>query len=1162
MKINNTFILPSNNNTREMSSRKADRSSKKGKKSQTRKSKRSEPAPKVSEISYRRWPGGKKTAREKQSDVTALSQIMDDDLWKEFDQAMTLDDHLLSDVQGQIAKSKPAVRQAVPKDNSPALVDRDSVEKLLRAKRSDEVELVLGAFIDDNFESGITVSQYTLLVETLDFYREHGMLSGQSTEYIVESGSVAFPNVRRITGGGRHTFQRKEVQRSSILSNRDWGYRIRIASETDIDFSSHDERRFNPTLVREITRTSYHSANSMHSIYGFRIDLSVVRQTSDDDRFTRYELEIERFDDAVAKMGRGKEAQLAINLEYALKLVLLISQGFVPVMEEYLNDRSYANTFPLSLLLDAERYSAVVSYINQHVTSRVMPRIDGAFVNKPSNLKITDLLSGTEYAITSKLDGTRRFAIFIEGAAYLFNPPLDVEFVGAAPDVPTGTIIDGEFMDRVESDDPLDDATGGIDQFWAFDCLFYGDRDVRRTALATRLEHLSKVIKTSISTLKGRRRIAWIEKPYRMGPLRQSIAFVLTMNSDFESRGIPTDGIIFQPVKMPYKNTMTRKWKAPEDLTIDFVAKLDDGAIHLFSAGDRRAGGRALVRFSPSELQDLSLSRDAVIVRRQTVQGAVEESAIDRIAEYSWTGSTFTVRRLRPDKSDPNALAVALDVWADIMNPLTRDMFATDSSNLQLVQAYHREKIAKMITENTVSSGTGAMSVGIDKALLPFIVRAGVSTITVTNATRQMRSLNIDDDIRVIYVKRRVSSTRAVMAFVEGKDIKIVYVFSVERYIDNSQITAAVETIQSCLGTNGLVLGSVTETENTTPSEFRRAFIDRGFDELYFEKASNANARTQVTEMFSEEERKYDDSTRFFAFSIGDHTVRPVTSTTDDVDEEPSEYDETATEVRDDGGDVERYVETDDKPNFFQISEGERVNRTILGYKTVIIGALMDESSILRAVVTSTDENYRRASRVAFKTGERPTGLDVSSMRQAMAEWLTPVRFARLAEGGVQEREMRSVVSAGAVAIHRLRNTQLNLLRRRQYEEIKQKHAKRGLAFTASFFEFRDEFTEEENRRDTMPATTIQERAYISYISKLTDPAYSLGETVLEILEAYLDMAIIVVSGQIVTRKQSNYQNAVVIYTTDRVFYHAIGIVGRDTTYVIDRSPRFEQFWN
>ena len=111
------------------------------------------------------------------------------------------------------------------------------------------------------------------------------------------------------------------------------------------------------------------------------------------------------------------------------------------------------------------------------------------YARQPISLEVQHLVNylPNRYSVTDKADGDRNYMIIHDGKCYLISTNLIVKDTGLNVDSKlSGSIIDGEFILLPKFNCYL---------FMGFDCLFYGDINVREEAkFSKRLEYLDKII--------------------------------------------------------------------------------------------------------------------------------------------------------------------------------------------------------------------------------------------------------------------------------------------------------------------------------------------------------------------------------------------------------------------------------------------------------------------------------------------------------------------------------------------------------------------------------------------------------------------------------------------------------------------------------------------
>lgn len=129
---------------------------------------------------------------------------------------------------------------------------------------------------------------------------------------------------------------------------------------------------------------------------------------------------------------------------------------------------------------------------------------------------------------------------------------------------------------------------------------------------------------------------------------------------------IPTDGIIFQDTLRGYQDCKNKKWKPVDQQTIDFLVLKRNGVYTLNVYGKNNntipfTGGYGTT-FEGGKVANPDISFGEQI---KNVHG--------KIVEMSWDGEDFMFHRFRTDRNKPNYIDVAINVWKNILRPISSD---------------------------------------------------------------------------------------------------------------------------------------------------------------------------------------------------------------------------------------------------------------------------------------------------------------------------------------------------------------------------------------------------------------------------------------------------------------------------------------------------------
>lgn len=349
------------------------------------------------------------------------------------------------------------------------------------------------------------------------------------------------------------------------------------------------------------------------------------------------------------------------------------------------------------------------------------------FWNKPVNLKL-NVMGGPplnifteekvdvfDPAVTVKLNGVRRFLFLHQGDVYCVWPRFYVVKIGKCSPRASGTLIDTE---KMTSED-------GISTYHSFDILFENGKDIRHLSLAMRLNSLHNIVEKSHIQLFNDAKIT--VKKFYMETSREGILTYQNINAAYtELEGYDekdTDGLIMQ-YRGPYYNNHTYKWKPADQMTIDFRMQLF--ANEDYERNNIPEEDRETFNYYYICVKDRSGSEVPFVVKskndpRKRYDGyaKVEKGAygpaqlIDgKIIEcdYDYDLGSFQPLRSRHDRDSPNRYDVAIDVWNDIMNPLS--MSTLLGKDVRLMRKYHNNAKTKILFEMFPEKGASIVDCG------------------------------------------------------------------------------------------------------------------------------------------------------------------------------------------------------------------------------------------------------------------------------------------------------------------------------------------------------------------------------------------------------------------------------------------------------------------
>ena len=276
-----------------------------------------------------------------------------------------------------------------------------------------------------------------------------------------------------------------------------------------------------PTTIRKRTRTTFLGISDFNPFSQMKIDMTIVEESSKklgkdgkiekEWSFMKYEIEVERIDPSLPteKFLTMVEVLLRwmlgdFSYQYEERIPLSISEMKKSRKQFRTEARQWNNNHLMSL---KERRTAVYLHNKLFRKYGVQPltyRLDNYYWNKPENVFIRDLNDpGMDWSYTVKYDGVRAFLLIHEYGIYMYNLPCGVTYMGPGISGMTGTLIDGEFINKPNEDYYIREENGqmvnspetsSVVEFWAFDLLFFKDQDLRKLPLNSRLELLREKV--------------------------------------------------------------------------------------------------------------------------------------------------------------------------------------------------------------------------------------------------------------------------------------------------------------------------------------------------------------------------------------------------------------------------------------------------------------------------------------------------------------------------------------------------------------------------------------------------------------------------------------------------------------------------------------------
>lgn len=467
---------------------------------------------------------------------------------------------------------------------------------------------------DHRFNPGVSLNQFVRVKDVVM----------QDCQETIETESLD-----KIYGHTRVTIENnQETQITKIKKNFDLKeYNIRISASQEVP--SKSSLREPPTEIREKKRTSCRRGN-------LRFDFTVVKSNEK----KKYEIEIEL-------LPPLKKESLA-ELDDAIGYLLPILQG-------------------THLLYTDDEYFSAVDHVNQLLGASKGDFMSHHFLIHLRNLKIEDIVPGglisedQSYSATIKAEGERRWLFIDDTATFLVMPPDIVDKIADETENWEGSLFEGEWIESSET-------------LYLYDCLFKNKIDYRKRPHQERLEALKDFVKSfTIFSVEIKEFVAFSS----IQEFFAACNYLLDKEYPF-----PVDGLVLTPYKLPYDPSWAMrplddfrrldkypdvcKWKPWDKLTIDFKV------VSYFSSAKRPKREYKLYSNERGREEAIEFTSDEYpFSSKDLVTAGLENVLPDSIVEFGPNEEGKLVKiRVRADKTKPNNLDIARDIWRDIKNPL------------------------------------------------------------------------------------------------------------------------------------------------------------------------------------------------------------------------------------------------------------------------------------------------------------------------------------------------------------------------------------------------------------------------------------------------------------------------------------------------------------
>ena len=296
-------------------------------------------------------------------------------------------------------------------------------------------------------------------------------------------------------------------------------------------------------------------------------------------------------------------------------------------------------------------------------------------IPKPVNIKETDsdTLKDNVYYVTNKLDGQRFLLYFFDGNIYSIQNR-NVKFLCETKI--NNCLVDTEFFKN---------------KYYLFDCYMYESNDILNKNLSERLEYC-KLIKESNPLFEI--------KSFSKQLLTETKNLLDTLNKD------ENDGLIYTPENFS-KKLPVFKWKFPEKMSIDFRVVKDSQnsslyTLCVFTKTDKYGKTPFEIPFKiKDELTPFKTKNQIPFkINKKNATFISDKPLIDHgIYEFMFEKGNFVCHRQREDKTNPNFISVALDVYKDMIYPFESFKLIALFRPLNKFRKYHNQIKRQIITE-------------------------------------------------------------------------------------------------------------------------------------------------------------------------------------------------------------------------------------------------------------------------------------------------------------------------------------------------------------------------------------------------------------------------------------------------------------------------------
>jgi SAM-dependent methyltransferase len=341
-------------------------------------------------------------------------------------------------------------------------------EEKYASKKTEVLDVIMS--IRDSESNTKKITNYRISIEGLESINKYMSMLHVRKNHLVFSVLSSFYMEHKDKKGSNITMMKKTKNISTYVTLEDIYMRFKLdteemVSEEELKKLIKLQKYWKPetyTIIYRFKERNSHYVLKDKNI--FQMDLTTVKTTNVinniESSAPNYEIEIES---DIKDKNKFLEEIFGIG-EFIIKSV----QG-----SNFIITKSMTN-------LVLERYREILSVDNSKTN---------LYARQPISLEVQHLVNylPNKYAVTDKADGDRNYLIIVDNRCYLISTNLIVKDTGLNIDGKlSGSIIDGEFIFLPKYNRYL---------FMGFDCLYYGDINVREESkFSKRLEYLDQLI--------------------------------------------------------------------------------------------------------------------------------------------------------------------------------------------------------------------------------------------------------------------------------------------------------------------------------------------------------------------------------------------------------------------------------------------------------------------------------------------------------------------------------------------------------------------------------------------------------------------------------------------------------------------------------------------